>query len=135
MTITSKTGLLLFGHGARDPRWSQPFEAIAAHIRSSRPETPIQLAYLEFMSPDLGTGGAALVAQGCRLVHVVPLFLGVGGHVRKDLPALMSRLRTAHPQVTWTLAPAAGEAPQVVAALAGFALAQLDCSPAEGGLE
>lgn len=126
MEISSKTGLLLFGHGARDPRWSQPLEAIAAHIRAMKPETPLQLAYLEFMSPDLHTAGATLAAQGCRQVQVVPLFLGVGGHVRKDLPELMSRLRAAHPMVNWVLAPAAGEAPAVVAALAGFALSQLD---------
>jgi sirohydrochlorin cobaltochelatase len=31
------TGLILFAHGARDPRWAAPFEAVAARIRAQRP--------------------------------------------------------------------------------------------------
>ena len=34
-----------------------------------------------------------LVAAGCRAVDVVPLFLGAGGHVRKDIPVLMAQLQ------------------------------------------
>jgi len=49
---------------------------------------------------------------------VVPLFLGAGGHVRKDLPALMSQLRDQHPAVDWQLAPAVGETDILVNALA-----------------
>ena len=26
-------GLILFAHGARDPRWAEPFEAVAARVR------------------------------------------------------------------------------------------------------
>ena len=28
-----KRGLLLFAHGARDPRWALPFEDVAARVR------------------------------------------------------------------------------------------------------
>jgi sirohydrochlorin ferrochelatase len=27
-------GLILFAHGARDPRWAAPFEAVAARVRA-----------------------------------------------------------------------------------------------------
>jgi sirohydrochlorin cobaltochelatase len=30
-------GLILFAHGARDPRWAEPFEAVAARCRAQRP--------------------------------------------------------------------------------------------------
>lgn len=31
-------GIVLFGHGARDPRWAEPFERLAARLRgASRP--------------------------------------------------------------------------------------------------
>ena len=56
--MTPCTGLLLFAHGARDPRWAAPFEAVAAAVRGARPGTPVQLAYLEFMSPTLLEAGA-----------------------------------------------------------------------------
>ncbi|MFY7914072.1 MAG: sirohydrochlorin chelatase, partial [Rubrivivax sp.] len=91
------TGLVLFAHGARDPRWAGPFEAIAASLRQQRPGLPVRLAYLEFMSPSLPDAAGELAAQGCQQVQVLPLFLGTGGHVRKDLPAILEALRAAHP--------------------------------------
>ncbi|WP_310735296.1 hypothetical protein [Mitsuaria sp. TWR114] len=30
-------GLLLFAHGARDPAWAAPFQAIAAELQTRRP--------------------------------------------------------------------------------------------------
>jgi sirohydrochlorin cobaltochelatase len=114
-------GILLFAHGARDPRWAEPFEAVLGHLRQLQPQLHSTLSFLEFMTPDLLAGGAQLVAQGCTQVSVVPLFLGAGGHVRKDLPLLMAELREKYPQVTWQLTPAIGEAPSVVLAMAAAA--------------
>jgi sirohydrochlorin cobaltochelatase len=118
----STPGLLLFAHGARDPQWALPFEAVAGIVRAQRPGMPVALAFLEFMSPALPEAGAQLAAQGCTEVAVVPLFLGAGGHVRKDLPALLADLAQAHPQVTWSLQPAIGEIDSVVQAMADAAL-------------
>ncbi len=36
---TTARGLLLFAHGARDPAWSAPFEAVAARCRA-QPDAP-----------------------------------------------------------------------------------------------
>ena len=119
---TPHTGLLLFAHGARDPQWARPFEAVAARCRAQRGDTRVALAFLEFMAPDLVTAGQTLVAAGCSAVEVVPLFLGAGGHVRKDLPLLLARLQEAHPGVHFTLRQAVGEAPALVDAMAGVAL-------------
>jgi sirohydrochlorin cobaltochelatase len=119
-------GLILFAHGARDPRWAEPFEAVAARVRAARPGLAVRLAFLELMQPSLGDAGSALVAEGCGTIQVLPLFLGAGGHVRKDLPVLVDALRAAHPGVTVTLHPAAGELPAVHAALAQVALELLD---------
>lgn len=117
-----QTGLILFAHGARDPRWALPFEAVAERVRAARPGLPVRLAFLELMQPSLPDAGAALVAEGCTALQVLPLFLGAGGHVRQDLPRLVDALRAAHPGITVTLHPAAGELPAVHAALAQTAL-------------
>ncbi len=115
-------GLLLFAHGARDPRWALPFEDVARRIRRHEPSLPVGLAFLEFMAPTLVEAGAALVAQGCDSIDVVPLFLGAGGHVRKDLPELLAQLQAAHAGVAWLLRPAIGEVDSVVEAMALAAL-------------
>ncbi len=118
-------GLLLLAHGARDARWALPFEAIVDHIRAERPAVPVELAFLEFMAPDLPAAGERLIAAGSTSIDVLPLFLGAGGHVRKDLPLLVERVATRHPAVQWRIAPAIGEIDSVVSAMAGAALALL----------
>ncbi len=123
-------GLILFAHGARDPRWATPFEAVAAAVRAARPGLPVKLAFLEFMAPTLPEAGAELAGGGCTALTVLPMFLGAGGHVRKDLPLLLDEIRAAHPGVSVTLLPAVGEIDSVVAAMAQAALAQL--GPVEG---
>ena len=111
----TQNGILLFAHGARDPAWAQPFEATArtlqarASAQGAEQGPEIALAFLEFMTPTLHDAGAQLVAQGCTQVTVVPLFLGAGGHVRKDLPRLMAEMAEQHPQVEWRLSAAVGE--------------------------
>jgi sirohydrochlorin cobaltochelatase len=120
------TGLLLFAHGARDPRWAQPFEAVAARCRAVRGDARVALAFLDFMAPDLLAAGAALAAAGCTRVDVVPLFLGAGGHVRKDIPLLLARLHAAHPGVHFALRPTVGEAPALIEAMAAVALQPSD---------
>lgn len=119
--MSRREGLLLFAHGARDPNWAQPFRAVTERVRALRPDAEVRLAFLELMSPDLATAGSELAAAGCDTITVVPLFLGAGGHVRKDLPALAAALEAAHPGLHVTLAPAVGESPRVIAALAAAA--------------
>ncbi|HJV59896.1 MAG TPA: CbiX/SirB N-terminal domain-containing protein [Albitalea sp.] len=116
-------GLLLFAHGARDSRWALPFEDVAEQVRLHAPEVPVELGFLEFMSPGLVEAGHRLVGAGCTRIEVVPLFLGAGGHVRKDIPALLAELEAAHPSVHWTLRPAIGEIPGVVEAMARASIA------------
>jgi sirohydrochlorin cobaltochelatase len=124
-------GLLLFAHGARDPRWALPFKDIAGRIGAQAPQMPVRLAFLEFMTPVLLDGGAELAGLGCHAVDIVPLFLGAGGHVRKDLPDLVLALQARHPQVQWQLRPAIGEVDAVVQAMADAALAWT-AAPAPG---
>ncbi|TSE33911.1 sirohydrochlorin chelatase [Tepidimonas charontis] len=115
-------GLILFAHGARDPQWARPFEQVAQAVRAARPQWAVTLAFLEFMAPDLPSAGDYLSEVGCRQVVVLPLFLGVGGHVRHDLPRLLEALQQRHPQVHWSLAPPIGEDTRLVQALAAIAL-------------
>lgn len=109
---------VFFAHGARDPMWSRPFEAVADHLRALRPGTTVRLVYLEFMSPTLLESGEALTHAGATEVSVAPMFLSAGGHVRRDLPRLLDTLQQQHPQVRWSLQPAIGEAQAVIEAMA-----------------
>ena len=124
-------GILLFAHGARDPAWARPFETIAARMREAAGGRPVALAYLELMEPRLDAAAHALAAQGCTQITVVPLFLGAGGHVRRDLPELLAGLRAQLPAVTIRDTAAIGETEAITRAIAQAALTLVDAPPAE----
>jgi sirohydrochlorin cobaltochelatase len=119
-------GLLLFAHGARDPQWARPFERVAAALTNQHPGVQVKLAYLELMTPSLADATGELIAQGCTQIDVLPLFLGAGGHVRRDLPLLVQAAQSAHPGCTIRLHPPLGESDAMVSAIAAWAAAPLN---------
>ena len=112
---------VLFAHGSRDPRWSQAIEAVAAHMRMVQPGASVACAYLEHAQPDLDQAVGTLVRQGAQVVVIVPMFLGVGQHVRNDLPELLRAQQQRHPDVRIELRPAIGEDARVIGLLAEVA--------------
>ncbi|EJO51264.1 CbiX/SirB N-terminal domain-containing protein [Burkholderia multivorans] len=119
-------GIVLFGHGARDPRWAEPFERLAARLRAAGSAAQVSLAFLELMTPSLDAAVAAQIAAGCTRVTVVPVFFGQGGHVRRDLPQLIDACRAAHPGVEIRCATAVGEDDGVLDAIARYCIDQLE---------
>jgi sirohydrochlorin cobaltochelatase len=115
----------LFAHGARDPRWAIPFERLAERARQIRPDMPVSLAFLELMSPRLPERVDELVQNGFSQVSVVPVFLGQGGHVLRDLPPLIDELREKYPQLEIRLSKAVGEDESVQESIAAYCLSQL----------
>src|SRR5262245_15575023 len=101
------TGLVLFAHGARDVRWREPFDRLFALVQP-RYAGLVSQAFLEHMQPDLPTACASLARDGASRIVVVPLFLGTGGHLRSDVPALIAAAEE-RASVPITVAVAAGE--------------------------
>jgi len=114
--------IVLFAHGARDPRWAAPFEAVAERVRAAAPGRSVRLAFLELMTPSLAEAIDALAAEGVEQIDVVPLFLGTGGHLRNDLPRQAEASRRAHPGLELRVHPPVGEAADVIEAMAGAAI-------------
>ncbi|MCE4557529.1 sirohydrochlorin chelatase [Roseateles cellulosilyticus] len=120
-------GLLLFAHGARDPAWARPFEVITERLSAARPGVPVVMAYLEFMSPGMEDAARQLAEAGCTRVHVMPLFLGTGGHVRRDVPVLLDRLREQHGSaIEWQLHAPLGDQDAVLHAITSACAAVLE---------
>jgi sirohydrochlorin cobaltochelatase len=116
--------VILFAHGSRDPLWRKPIEDVAARVGELSPLTTVRCAYLELTEPDLLSCATELAALQLQSVTIVPMFLGVGRHVREDLPSLMAQLVAAHPQIQFRLLPSVGEDQRLVALLAEIALTQ-----------
>ena len=118
----TRPAIILFAHGARDSRWAEPFLRIAERVRAAAPDVAVELAYLEYLEPDLEAAARRLAHRGAREIRVVPLFLGRGGHLRVEVPRLVASAAAALPDVTIELLRPAGDDDVVIDALAAFCL-------------
>lgn len=119
----SPSALILFAHGARSPAWAAPFERLRDLTQARLPDVKVALAFLELMTPRLPELVAGLVGEGVVRITVVPVFLGGGGHVLRDLPPMLEQLALAHPGVAIEAAGAVGEDPGVLGAMADYCAA------------
>ena len=125
--LPAQHALILFAHGARAASWAAPFERLRDITQARMPEVSVQLAFLELMTPRLPELISSLLAGlpegGVLDATVVPVFLGQGGHVLRDLPLLVDELRQAHPQLRLKVVEAVGENASVLAAIADYCVA------------
>ncbi|WP_093386672.1 sirohydrochlorin chelatase [Rugamonas rubra] len=128
MNQVEQRALILFAHGARAASWAAPFERLRDMTQARMPGTRVALAFLELMTPQLPALVAELAAAGAARITVVPVFLGQGGHVLRDLPLLVEQLRLDHPGVAIEVAGAVGEDPTVLQAITDY------CVTASGGM-
>lgn len=110
--------LILFAHGARDPAWAEPVRRVQRAIESLDPAIRVEVAFLEFMAPTLPDCAAALAAAGCRRILVLPMFIAQGGHLKRDVPAILAELKARYPDVDFEQAAAIGEMDSVIRAMA-----------------
>jgi sirohydrochlorin cobaltochelatase len=99
-------------------------QVVAELIQRKQAGVQVQCAYLEMMAPNLADCASSMVASGASAIRVVPMFLGVGKHVKEDLPELIKTLRENHPAVNFSLMPTVGEDTRVLQLLAEIAMDQ-----------
>ncbi|MFE2286962.1 sirohydrochlorin chelatase [Streptomyces sp. NPDC059443] len=93
--------LVAVAHGSRDPRALPAVEALLERVRELRPRLRVRLGHIELNRPLLdhtlerATGAAVLV----------PLLLGRGTHVKRDLPAAAARAGHLRTRVAAPLGP------------------------------
>lgn len=107
------TGVLLVGHGSREPRGNAELEALVSAYRTARAPLEIAHGHVELAAPALVP---ALHALADRVDHViaVPLFLFAAGHTKNDVPLALAGLRRERPGVRFTAARALGVHPELV---------------------
>ncbi|NDZ70672.1 sirohydrochlorin chelatase [Streptomyces sp. SID10362] len=90
--------LVVVAHGSRDPRALSTVRALLDRVRLLRPALPVHLGHIELNEPLLPD---TLAALGGGEAVLVPLLLGRGYHVKRDIPdmaaASPARTRVAGP--------------------------------------
>jgi len=82
------TGFIVFAHGSRVESANQAVRDVAARMAESGEHT-VEPAFLELGKPDLAGAVQCLSAAGVTRIVVIPYFLTLGTHLRRDLPRLV----------------------------------------------
>ena len=112
--------IIFFGHGARDLRWREPFDRLAALWQAQNPNTPVELAFLELMQPSLSGAIQKIIAQGIKDITVIPVFFGQGSHLRNDFPEILEECRIEFSDISLNATPAVGENLLVLQAIINY---------------
>jgi sirohydrochlorin cobaltochelatase len=115
-----KAALILFAHGSRDPQWAEPFRVLQRKVTSAKPEIAVEVAFLEIMEPTLPDAVSRLAASGHARITIAPLFMAQGAHLKRDLVAILQKLKSDHPGIELALLPAAGEVDDVLDAIGSW---------------
>lgn len=87
--FAEQTGLLVVGHGTRDPAGVRSFLELTQMTRLRLPGTMLAPAFLEFVEPTIEQGVENLVRAGVTQIVVVPVMLLAGNHTRRDIPNIV----------------------------------------------
>ena len=92
-------GIVIAGHGSRDPDAVQEFEHLVALIRARAPQHVVSHGYLEFSSPTISEAVSANLAAGSTQIAVVPAVLLAARHAKNDMPAEVLTMARDYPAI------------------------------------
>lgn len=93
--------LVAVAHGSRDPAALRTVRALLERVRARRPGLDVRLGHIELNEPLLADTLAGLRGEAV----LVPLLLGRGHHVKRDLPQTLAGAPHLHGVVAAPLGP------------------------------
>jgi sirohydrochlorin ferrochelatase len=93
------SGIVLFAHGSSVEEANQGVHELARQVQALGTYNYVRAAFLELAHPDLAEAVKQAVGAGIQRVVIVPYFLTMGIHLRRDLPSLTAPLRQKYPQL------------------------------------
>src|SRR4051794_19994160 len=98
------TGYIVFAHGSSIESANEAVRIVATKMAVEGQLDRVEAAFLEGGKPDLPGAMDVMASQVSRIV-VVPYFLTLGLHLKRDLPKLIEQVKAAHPNVEIEVTP------------------------------
>ena len=108
----ARTGVLLCGHGSRDPRAIEQFEHLVQQLKPFFPFEGVEAGYLEFARPILRESLDKLRKQGVVKILAMPGLLFAAGHAKNDIPSVLHEYKADYPHLTIHYGQELGITPQ-----------------------
>ena len=89
----SSIGLIVFGHGSTVESANQAVRDVTLAMARTGGYDLVETAFLEGGKPDLADAARSLVSRGALHLIVLPYFLTLGLHLKRDLPKLAAEVR------------------------------------------
>jgi precorrin-8X/cobalt-precorrin-8 methylmutase len=99
LTTDTKFGIVIAGHGSRDPDAVREFEALVKLVQQRAPEHVIHHGYLEFSSPTISEAIEQNIAAGMTQIAVVPGVLLAARHAKNDMPSELLAMASKYPKI------------------------------------
>jgi sirohydrochlorin ferrochelatase len=108
-----QTGIVVFAHGSSVESANEAVRLTARRIEESGEFPHVATSFLDGGKPDLPAAVEQLLAAGADRILVVPYFLTVGLHLKRDLPDLVQQIQTQHPGLAIQVTPPLDGHPQL----------------------
>ena len=99
-----KTGYVVFAHGSSVESANEAVRQVARDMAQKGSLDTVEAAFLEQGKPDLA-GAVTKLSERVDRVVIVPYFLTLGIHLKRDLPKLAEEARQAHPSLEIVVTP------------------------------
>jgi sirohydrochlorin ferrochelatase len=116
-----EAAVLIFAHGSSVEEANQSVHVLARQVQEIGPFAYVRAAFLDPFQPGLESAVDQAVKAGYRRVVVIPYFLTLGLHMRRDFPELLARQRMKHPQVEILAGESLDDHPLMASIIAGRA--------------
>ncbi|MBC7925726.1 MAG: CbiX/SirB N-terminal domain-containing protein [Bryobacteraceae bacterium] len=94
------TAIVVFAHGSSVESANEGVRRMSAEMAARGGFPLVETAFLEMGKPDLPGAVACMCAGGAKHILVVPFFLTLGIHLRRDLPGIVDELLRIHTGIT-----------------------------------
>jgi len=101
--------VIILAHGSRDSLWKIPLENINEMLKNEFGENNFDVAYLEFISPDIKEIVFKSYKNGFRSFSFLPLFIAAGAHLRNDVPKIIADICTELTDIDYKILAPIGE--------------------------
>ena len=96
-------GVLVIAHGSRAKETEAALEAVLSMVKTKLQGIIIECAFMEFSDKTIEKGVSALAAKAVTEIKIVPYFLFMGIHLKKDIPNMIAECAANFPDIKFTM--------------------------------
>lgn len=126
-TPSAQSALLFVAHGTPLADANAPITQVLAQVQHKGGYRHSGIGYLDCNEPDIPHAIDAMAARAIDRLVILPYFLHLGRHVRKDLPALFAAAQQRHPHLAIRVAHYLDHDPLLVNVAAERILSVISC--------